>query len=385
MKQTFLIKFALVISIIGFLFSCSDNNQFTIKGFIKDGNEKILYFENVTATKVFLLDSMKLGKDGSYKFMHKRPEAPDFFRLRLNNQFINFSIDSVEIVTINSDTLNFAKDYSIEGSIESEYIRSLTMLQLKTSETFNKIQKQYFSKIITADEYTKEANLCIEVYKNEAKNHILNNLSSASAYFALFQQINGMLLFDPYDKNDSKIFGAVANSWNQRYPEAFRTKHLVSLFTSTLSIIRKEQTGDLIPKNIESKDFFDITLLSYNNNEYRLSETGKNKVVLLDFIVYEMKESPLHNQQLAEIYRKFYSKGFEIYQISLDMDLHFWKNAASNLPWICVIDPQSINSPIVRKYNVDKLPAGFIFDRNGEIVKRVEDYGKLENDILTYF
>ena len=386
MKKKFVIQFALLILVFIIIISCSGKNQFTVKGTINDGNNKMLYLENVSISKVFTLDSIKLNKSGSYKFKHKRTSAstPDFYRLRLNHQFINFVIDSTEVITINSDTLNFAKAYTVEGSAESEHIKALSLLQLKTSETFNKLQKQYLSQSITVDEYSKEANACIDEYKNEAKNYIYNNPASASAYFALFQQINSLLLFDPYDKADSKAYGAVANNWNQRYPDASRTKHLVKLFTSSLSVIRGEQANNLDSNTIEGKEYFDISLLSIDNEEYRLSEAGKNKVVLLDFIAYAMNESPSHNQQLARLYEKYYAKGFDIYQISLDTDEHFWKNAAYNLPWICVLDPQSVNSDIVKKYNVRELPAGFILDRNGDIVKRVEDYNSLENDILPY-
>jgi len=385
MKRNIFIQFALIIHVTGILFSCSGKPQFMVKGIIKDGNDKMIYLENVTVNKVVILDSMKISKNFSYKFKHKQPEAPDFFRLRLNNQFINFSIDSSEVVTINSDTLHFAKAYTVEGSIESGHIKTLTLLQLKTSELFNKIQKKYFSKSITVDEYSKEALACIEEFKNEAKNFIASNPSSASAYFALFQQINDLLLFDPYDKTDSKLYGAVANSWNYRYPDAPRTKHLVNLFTSSLSILRGDQTRNLDINTIDSKDFFDISLLSYDNKEYRLSEIGKNKVVLVDFTAYGMKESPAHNQHLAQIYKNYNSQGFEIYQISLDTDEHLWKNVAVNIPWICVIDPQSVNSAIVRKYNVRELPSTFILNKKGEIVKRVEDYFTLQKDILPYF
>ena len=384
MKRNIVIRIAFLVTITVLFFSCSGNNQFTIKGTITDGNSKMLYFENVTATKVILLDSVKLSKSGSYKFKHQRPEAPDFYRLRINYQFINFTVDSTEVITINSDTLHFAKNYTVEGSIESEHIKTLTLLQLKTSETYNKLQKQYSSQSITADDFNEQIEICIEDYKEEAKNIIFLNPASASAYFAIFQQINSLLIFDPYNKSDSKIYGAVANNWNQRYPDAPRTKHLAQLFTNSLAIIRGEQTQDLDTKTIESKEYFDITLSSYDNKSYRLSEIGKNKIVLVDFIAYGIEGAPLHNQQIAKVYEKYYSNGFLVYQISLDTDEHIWKNSAINLPWICVVDPQSTNSDIVKKYNIRAIPTGFILDRNGDIVKRIEDYTKLENDILTY-
>ena len=384
MKRNFFIHLAIIITVFVFIVSCSNENKFTVKGYIKDGNGKMLYLENVTATRTILLDSVKINKNGSFKFYHKQPATPDFYRLRLNNQLINFAIDSAEILTINSDTLHFAKNYIVEGSIESEHIKTLTLLQLKTNETFNQLQNLYRSQSIAVDEYQEKATACIEEYKNEAKNFIFSNPASTSAYFALFQQINGLLLFDPYDKTDSKAYGAVANNWNVKYPDAPRTKHLVKLFTSALSIMRGEQAFNLNENTIEGKEYFDISLLSIDNKEYRLSEIGKGKVVLVDFIAYAMNESPGHNQQLANIYRKYYRQGFEIYQISLDTDLHFWKNAAFNLPWICVIEPRSVNSDIIRKYNVRELPAGFILDRKGDIVKRVENFDELEKDILLY-
>ena len=381
MKRNTIIQSALLISIVGIFLSCSGKNHFTVKGVIKDGNEKMLYLENITASKVILLDSMRLGESGSYKFKHERPTAPDFYRLRLNYQLINFVVDSAETVVINSDTLRFATNYTVEGSKESERVKTLTLLQLKTSETYNQLQKDYRSQSITADEYKEKANACIDEYKDEAKNYIYTDPASASAYFALFQQINGLLIFDPYNKADSKAYGAVANNWNQRYPDAPRTKHLVQLFTTALAVMRGEDAHNWDANTIDSKDYFDVSLLSIDDKAYRLSETGKDKVVLVDFIAYEMQESPLHNQQLARAYAKYHAKGFEIYQISLDTDEHFWKNAAVNLPWICVIDPQSVNSDIAKKYNVHNLPAGFILSRKGEIVKRVDNYAELEADV----
>ena len=384
MKRNSVIQLTFLIPVIGIFISCSGKSHFTVKGYVKDGNNKTLYLENVTTSKAVLLDSIKLGSNGSYKFKRSRPAVPDFYRLRLDRQLINFVIDSTETVTINSDTLQFAQNYTVEGSAESEQVKTLTLLQLKTSEIYNQLQEQYRSQNITAGEYKDKINACIEDYKNEARKFIYANPASASAYFALYQQINGLLIFDPYDKVDSKAYGAVANNWNQKYPDAPRTKQLVQIFTNALAVLREQRPDSLDAKTIESKDFFDISLLSVDDKPYRLSDAGKNKVVLLDFTAYGMQDSPAHNQQLAKIYGKYSNRGFQIYQVSLDSDEHFWKNAAVNLPWICVIDPQSVNSEIARKYNVSDIPTGFILNRKGDIVKRINDYTGLEADVITY-
>jgi glutathione peroxidase-family protein len=85
--------------------------------------------------------------------------------------------------------------------------------------------------------------------------------------------------------------------------------------------------------------------------------------------------------KLNELYDKYKERGFEIYQISLDNDAHFWKNVASNIPWKTVRDPQSIYSSIAAIYNVRQLPALFLLNKKGEMVKRIESIDTIENDI----
>ena len=81
---------------------------------------------------------------------------------------------------------------------------------------------------------------------------------------------------------------------------------------------------------------------------------------------------------LADFYAKYHKQGLEIYQISLDDDSHFWKNAASNLPWICVRDPQSVYSQVAALYFVRQLPAFFLLDSKGTLVQRIEEPKQLE-------
>jgi hypothetical protein len=379
MNKNFIYKTVFSLWSICVFASCT-NNKFTIEGNIKDGSGKTLYLENITTSSVVVVDSVDLGNDGFFRFKKPRPQAPDFYRLHLKHQLINLSVDSTETIKIQSDTLNFARDYTIEGSFECKKIKELTFLQLTTNEHYNQLQKQYDSKMISLDEYIAQIQKIIDVYKEKATNYIIANPASASAYFALFQQINNLLIFDPYDKQDAKMYGAVANNWNVNYPQALRTKHLVNLFKNSRQILRQEQQA-ITPNEVDSKQFFDIVLPSIQDSEIRLSELGAGKVILLDFTAYESQNSPQHNMDLLKIYWRYESQGFTIYQVALDRDVHFWKNAAINLPWTCVIDPQSIYSEIAKKYNVSNLPTGFLFDKNGEIYSRIDNYSELEKQV----
>jgi peroxiredoxin len=383
MRKKTAVQYAFLALIIA-IASCSDKKRFTVEVNLKDGKDKTLYFENVTTSEVIILDSAKLNKSGSFTFKSPKPDSPDFYRLRLKNQFINFSAEETEKIKIQADTVNFARNYSIEGSSESEKIKELTFLQLSASEAYNKIQKQFDSKKISADEYVEKSKEAVAVYKNAAYDYIYSRPESASAYFALFQQINKLLIFDPYDKKDSQAYGAVANNWNQFYPESARTQHLVAIFKRSLAVLRGERQSNLEITEVESKNFLDFALPTVDDKEIRLSEAGEGKVVIIDFTAYELSISPDHNSRLLEIYNKYKSKGLQIFQVSLDNDPHFWKNAAVNLPWICVIDPQSIYSEVAKKYNVNDIPVSFIRNKEGEIVKRIENYDSLEAELLPF-
>ena len=57
--------------------------------------------------------------------------------------------------------------------------------------------------------------------------YIMENPASAPAYFALFQTVNGSLIFNPINNpDDIKFVGAVATAWDANYPGTSRTENL---------------------------------------------------------------------------------------------------------------------------------------------------------------
>jgi hypothetical protein len=357
--------------------------QFTIDGEIAGATGKTLYLENVGTVKIVAIDSLFLKSD-HFRFRQIRPAYPDFYRLRLGHQVVNLAIDSTETIHVKADTLHFAKDYILDGdAAQSQKLKELTLLQNNTAFRYKALQQQYEAGELSMDQYIETAGNVISAYKTVAKEYIFPNFLALPAYFALFQQINNLFLFDMYNKDDNKLFGAVANSWNTAYPNSPRAIQLKNLFTGSRALIRREQqTLEVQPA--DSKTLFDIALPAVNNTAVRLSEIGDGKLTLIDFTAYTGSYSPAHNRQLAELYHRYHSKGMEIYQISLDANSHLWKNAAVNLPWYCVRDPESVYSSIVQKYNVINIPTTFIRDENGDIVARVEDYGTLSAAVAKY-
>lgn len=371
-----------VLGLCMFFFSaCNNSSDFIVKGVVAGADGQLMYLENVGISNVVTLDSIKLAPGGKFKFTEKRPEYPDFYRLRLNNQLINFAVDSTETISFVADAGTFATSYSVEGSENSKAIKAITLAQLDANQAISRLRKEYEDKMISDTTYRMKVLAAADAYKEVARKYIYSAPMSTAAYFALFQQIDGLLFFDLYDRKDFKAYGAVATSYNHTYPESPRSKHLYNLTLQSMKVLRAQRPVDY--SNVETKEisFLDIELPDVRGEVVKLSTVAPGKVVLINFTAYQTEWSPALNMALGELYTKYHDQELEIYQVSLDSDFHFWRNGASNLPWVTVHDPQSVYSQVAGLYNVKQLPALFILDRKGNLVKRVEDVKKLEADV----
>jgi len=362
--------------------ACSkEKARFTISGEITNAANKTLYLEHIGTTKIELTDSVELT-DGNFQFW-QRYDYPDFYRLRIDNQIVTLAIDSADRIQIKADAKTFATNYTLEGTVdESLKIKALIKLQTQTAQRYQALKNQYETGNMSLDTYIDSLNAIIDDYKKPATAFMIADFGSLAAYFALFQQVNHTLIFDIYNKADNKLLGAIANAWDQNYPESPRTIQLKKMYLASRAVIRGERTVKMEETN--SKAFLDIVLPDLYDRPVRLSEIGDGKVVIVDFTAYTQTKSPAHNSELMQIYEQYCDQGLEIYQVSLDADTHEWKNAAVNIPWICVHDEQSVYSEIAQRYNVRSLPATFIMDRDGNIAQRLEQNEKLAAVVKKY-
>ena len=357
MRQVSIRILAVLLVLIGLCTACKKNAEFTVKGVVADAAGEVMYLENVGVSSVTRMDSVKLTSAGEFQFKQPRPAYPDFYRLRLNNQLINFSVDSTAI-------------------------KQITLAQLDANQVIQRLRKEYEEGLLADTLYASEIKKASAAYKVVALKYIYSAPMSAAAYFALFQQIDGMLFFDLYDAADSKAYGAVATSLDRVYPESPRAMHLHNLALQSIKVIRsknqKSAPSELANVKTNEVGFMDIELPGLKGESVKLSEVAAGKPTLICFTAYSLEWSPALNMALADFYAKYHKQGLEIYQISLDDDSHFWKNAASNLPWVCVRDPQSVYSQVAALYFVRQLPAFFLLDSKGTLVQRIEEPKQLE-------
>lgn len=363
--------------------ACGDKSaQFTIEGTIANADSSTVYLEKRELNSTTILDSVKLNAEGHFELKGAAPQYPELYVLRLNGQVINLAIDSIETIQLKADKKTFATDYTVEGSEMNQQLKTVVLEQYKASHEILKLQEQFARKEISETSFLTQIQEIAQTYRTEAQNIIFSNLKSPVAYFALFQKIGGLLFFDPYDKDGYKVFAAVATAWDMTYPDSPRAQHLKDFTLQAMKVRKQGDISDIDLNNVNevnSQEYFNIELPDVNGKAINTSSL-KGKVVLIDFTVYQADESPLHNIALNKLYDK-HKGNLEIYQISLDNDAHFWKNAASNIPWVAVHDSRSVNSPLLQRFNVQQLPSMYLIDKNGAMSKRLEATDNIDVEI----
>ncbi len=362
--------------------SCNEG-KFTVEGQIENAKDSVLYFENVGLEGINVLDSIKLDNNGNFSFSEAAPGAPEFYRLRIADQIINVSIDSTETVQFKGQYPGMASNYTVSGSDNCEKIKELTLKQMDLQSRAIAIQR---NTAIGVDEANDSIQKLINAYKEKVKhNYIYKEPMKAYSYFALFQAIGNYLIFNPRtNKDDIKAFAAVATSWDTYYPHAERGQNLHNIAIEGMKnqrIVDAQNSQFQVEANkVNEAGVLDIALPDNHGQERHLTDL-KGQVVLLDFHIFAMNDSPARIIMLRELYNKYHQQGLEIYQVSLDPDEHFWKQQTAALPWISVRDADGVNSQRLMLYNIQAVPDFFIIDRGNNLVKRAIQIKDLEAEI----
>ena len=369
---------AAVIMVAALAFTSCNNKKFHINGNITEATDSMLYLENLSLNGPVKIDSVKLGEDGSFAFDENAMDSitPEFYRLRIANQSINLSIDSTETVKVKASYPQMSYKYEVEGSENCSKIKDLSLKQMILQSNINGIMK---SPNIGIDSVDVIVARMLDAYKQDIKvNYIFKEPMKASSYYALFQTIQlgnvNSLIFNPRNnKDDVRVFAAVATSWDTYYPGAERGKNLHNIAIEGMKDIRiienQRAQQQIDASKVSVNGCIDLAMEDSKGQVRRLTDL-KGKVVLLDFHLFASSESTKRIMMLRELYNKYHAAGLEIYQVSVDPNEHFWKTSTAALPWICVRDEGGIQGQSLQLYNVQSIPTFFLIDRSNTLKAR---------------
>ncbi len=356
----------IAVALVALLCSCTGGNKFKVSGTV-DGaaDTTTLYLEVSINGNWLFVDSVVTSGD-KFAFTEEAPENPNIYRLGYRDKSIYFPIDSIDNIEIKTSIKKFDEDYTLSGSDNAVKMMNIDRQAAKFAKAGD----------TSSDAYIKwKDQLCRDLVKDPA---------GIVSFYLINKYIGNKPLFDPLDKKDFKIIGAVTNAFANFRPNDPRTGYMVDNFKQGLSQRRSEKapTDTLVATEAS---LIDIKLQDKKGKMQSLQEVASHgNVVILNFTMQSQSFSPALNKLLNEMYTKYKSRGLEIFQVSLDDNEAQWMQAVASLPWIVMRDPNGEYSTSASAYNITSIPTAFIIGRNGEVTERVTSIEQLEQSLTKY-
>jgi len=363
-------KLILFILPIMILFSCKDDNKasFTISGTIKDGNSKQLVLNKFTSNKTIKLDTVTIDEAGKFSFSGNTA-APELFSVELMGEEqsqILLIADSMENIIINGDVNDFRTSYTISGSENSELLKKMYDDLDIAYEKIDALNKEYITKKENSDIDSLNAaisakyQLLLDEHKKIATDFIEKNIESPAVLMGLYQSMGPRQQVFSLEQ-DRDLFEKVNESLSAKFPKSGFVKGLSDLLEKNPPVVGKPKIGTVAPE---------ISEVNPNGEKVALSSLRGN-YVLLDFWASWCRPCRAENPNVVKNYKKYKSKGFTIYQVSLDKAKEEWVAAIKKDDlgdWTHVSDLQYWQAAPAAKYGVRSIPSNFLLNPEGKII-----------------
>ena len=360
-------KQTLFVSLTTAVMLCAcQSSKVKISGRFVGNDAKDVYLEQVLPLTQSVIDSAVLDKDGNYRFELKGvTKTPSLYNVIYNGERIPLFLAAGEKLSLNS-VGSVVRNYTVEGSKESELLRQFYQAFVSGAQRLDNIASQFAKATLSEEDrqaLVKEYTAEYYRIRREQLRFIIENKASLAAVYALYQRLPGdTYLFN--GDSDVVYYRTVAEAIEQTYPES---PYLQSL----MGEIARMDARISLSSQITEAGYPDLELSDIYGKKVRLSSLA-GKVVLLDFWSAELGNSNTLNAELKEVYKKYADApvAFEVYQVAIDTSKPLWISAVQEqqLPWVSVSDLRGRASSSLGLYNVQKLPANFLIDKEGNIV-----------------
>lgn len=361
-------------------FSCANKSAAVIDAQIKGANDKDIVVSKLDINQIRVIDTVKTRGDGSFKYeVTIGDESPNFYYLSYNRKRLaSLILKPGDKVKVEVDTLgaglniNGSEESVLLTKYESELAGALAAFDAKAIEVDN---------AVNAKDTEKEKSLKQEmtkIYVKHRQSVIKNIISNPYAFAnisALFQYFTPNLpVFS--QGGDIVYLRKVYDTLQPLFPNSVYVKSLGKQITEVENIISLNERM----QSMGESAFPNISLPDINSKKVDLSQLQGKPFMLVFWSVADARQK-MFNNDLKELYNKYKSQGFEIYQVSIDVDKAAWATAVKEqeLPWISVCDGLGAQSPVLPLYNVSKVPMLYIFNKEGDIIEK-DIYGKAELD-----
>ena len=310
MKRRIPVIIVLILAATGF--ACNSTRT-EINGLVSGGESERLSLERLDVNRTSLIDSIKIGKDGSFDIKF-RLEEPELCILKSKEgEIINLLISPGDRISVESSYDQFGTTYTVTGSEESEGIHRLV-------GHLDQTRKELDSLEVLADSIGDPENPQMELVRNAYAQviikqkrftikYIVEHMGALSSVYALYQKYNGESLI-LNQEGDLQYFKAVADSLESTFPNSSLTRSLrTDIEQREASFIQTAHRDSILEMaGDEVSGMLDLSIADREGDLIRLSSL-QGKVILVVFWASVSNESIQALLQLKQIYNKYHQKG----------------------------------------------------------------------------
>ena len=349
-------------------------NSFTVSGTVEGAQEgEYLLLREVRPGLLEPVDSVLPGKDGKFSF-RSETEWPAFYMLSLDDtDFLTLLISPGEKIEVKAERNSMSRPVSVKGSEGTEVILGFRKDHDEVIAELKHLTDTYNDSIdsprlpLLMDSLDRRAADVVAAFRERALALVNENKSSMVPVYLLNQQVvPGLQLFDA--AKNPEVFYSVDSALYALYPESDLVLDLhtfVANLRNSVAVGRKEGetpvVGDLLPEIVLPDPAGDTVLLS----------SLRGNVVLVDFWAAWCPPCREENPNLVKLYDMYHWKGFDIFQVSLDLRKEEWLEAIRNDRlgrWKHVSDLRYRDSEVVKQFGLTEIPASFLIDREGRVI-----------------
>ena len=338
------------------LYSCNHgadkNPGGTISGKLSNAKNIIVKLEQVREKDDLPLDSVKTDADGKFSLPNKADHL-DYYLLRTNPQQVLYLVlKGGENLTVTGDAADMMNTGEANGSEENDLVSEINSFEKHLRDSLNSV----YIRVRANDKAQADS-----LFRNTLDPYYFNTMRSfAKGFISKHQNSVISLTASKFlDKqNDLAIYSALDSSLTALYPGFL----YVQQYHLAVEKMKQLPPGTVAPEiNLPSPEGKKIALSSLHG-----------KIVLVDFWASWCGPCRKESPHLAELYKEFHDRGFEIYSVSLDDDKNNWKDAIAmdHLTWIHVSDLKRWKSETVQKYYIEDIPNSVLVDRQGKIIAK---------------
>ena len=378
-------KFISLAAIAVAAMSCGGSEQAAdvakVEGVIEGAPASEVVIGKLDVNQLVILDTLTTDQDGKFQYeLELMKGNPEFVYVYFEGSKVaSLILDADDEVAVTVPVEGVA---SVEGSEESAKLMQVELEHAQMSALFADYAAQLETESKAKyDKVVRKMTDSYREYNKKSIKYVMENSHSLTVIPVLYRTLGELPLFTM--STDAVLFSSIADSLMTVYPDSKFVKSLradADARLAELDLIRRIELA-------EEVGYLDIALPGLDGSIKKLSEVD-SKVVLLYFWTASSPSQNNYNiDVLKKLYNDYHKKGFDIYQVSLDVDKVHWATTVmgQDLPWTNVCDIRGAASEYVTLYNLQVLPAAFVISDgelvDGEIVDE-KSFRKLLNKLL---